>query len=152
MRLLALLTVLISSTAWSAPEEIFWEDLVPKNYIAPQTSVNHDGSMLQQHLDAPLVDDFNGKVVKIPGFVVPLEGNADATTAFLLVPYFGACIHVPPPPPNQIVYVKFSQGVPIDNISDAIWVVGTLSTEGWQGEIATVGYTLTGIKILPFDG
>ena len=85
-------------------------------------------------------------------WMVPLEGSSDTTTEFLLVPYFGACIHVPPPPPNQIVYVKFSTGVPIDNIYDAVWVTGTLATQVWQGDLATVGYTLQGIEVTPYDG
>ena len=84
------------------------------------------------------------------GFVVPLEGTETLTTEFLLVPYFGACIHVPPPPSNQIVYVKFEKGIPIDNIYDAIWVTGTLSTDGWQGDIASVGYRLSGESIEMF--
>ncbi|GAC35081.1 DUF3299 domain-containing protein [Paraglaciecola polaris] len=134
------------------PQELFWEDMIPKNYIAPQEDVNHDGSMIQQSLDAPVVNELDGKLVKIPGFVVPLEGSSDTTTEFLLVPYFGACIHVPPPPPNQIVYVKFSTGVPIDNIYDAVWVTGTLATQVWQGDLATVGYTLQGIEVTPYDG
>jgi hypothetical protein len=126
--------------------------VVPKNYIASESAVNHDGSMIQQNLDAPTVAELHGKKVKIPGFVVPLEGDGEAITEFLLVPYFGACIHVPPPPPNQIVYVKFSSPIPIDNLYDAVWVTGTLSTKGWQGELATVGYTLQGIEVSPFDG
>jgi hypothetical protein len=126
--------------------------MIPNNYIAPESAVNHDGSMIQQNLDAPIVADLHGKQVKIPGFVVPLEGDGEAINEFLLVPYFGACIHVPPPPPNQIVYVKFSTAVPIDNLYDAVWVTGTLSTTGWQGDIATVGYTLQGIEVSPFDG
>jgi hypothetical protein len=99
-----------------------------------------------------VVKSLNGKVVKIPGFIVPLEGDNELTREFLLVPYFGACIHVPPPPPNQIVYVKFSAGVPIDNLYDAVWVTGTLSTDAWEGELANVGYRLTGISVTPYDG
>ena len=99
-----------------------------------------------------MVNELDGKVVKIPGFVVPLEGSSDTTKEFLLVPYFGACIHVPPPPPNQIVYVKFPDGVPIDNIYDAVWVTGTLATQVWEGDLATVGYTMQGIEVTPYDG
>jgi hypothetical protein len=91
-------------------------------------------------------------MVKIPGFVVPLEGDTDAITEFLLVPYFGACVHVPPPPSNQIVYVIFSEGVPIDNLYDAVWVTGKLSTQGWSGDIASVGYRLSGITVSAFEG
>jgi|TARA_B110000902_G_scaffold237403_1_gene284415 hypothetical protein len=134
------------------PLELFWEDMVPPDYQAPDTPLSHDGSMLQMGLDAPIVKRLNGKLVKIPGFVVPIEGDNQTTTEFLLVPYFGACIHVPPPPANQIVYVKFSEAVPIENLYDAVWVTGTLSTDGWEGDLATVGYSLVGISVSPYDG
>lgn len=152
MKKMLFLMYLISSCVVAETMELFWEDMIPKNYIAPQQQISHEGSMLQENLDAPVVKSLNGKVVKIPGFIVPLEGDSGLTREFLLVPYFGACIHVPPPPPNQIVYVRFSTGVPIDNLYDAVWVTGTLSTEAWQGELATVGYSLTGISIAPYDG
>ncbi|WP_297818816.1 DUF3299 domain-containing protein [uncultured Paraglaciecola sp.] len=134
------------------PLELFWEDMVPPDYQAPNTPLSHEGSMLQMGLDAPIVKRLNGKLVKIPGFVVPIEGDNQTTTEFLLVPYFGACIHVPPPPANQIVYVKFSEAVPIENLYDAVWVTGTLSTDGWEGDLATVGYSLVGISVSPYDG
>jgi len=144
---------LISTSVIAAePLELFWEDMIPKNYIAPESAVDHNGSMSQQSLNAPVVEALNGKLVKIPGFIVPLEGDNETTTEFLLVPYFGACIHVPPPPPNQIVFVKFSSAVPIANIYDAVWVTGTLSTASWQGDLATVGYSLTGISLSQYDG
>ncbi|WP_340680951.1 DUF3299 domain-containing protein [Paraglaciecola sp.] len=157
MKKLVLLMFLLTGSAnvsvsAAEPIELFWEDMIPKNYIAPEAQVNHDGSMVQQSIDAPVVQSLNGKLVKIPGFVVPLEGDNELTTEFLLVPYFGACIHVPPPPPNQIVYVKFSKGVPISNLYDAVWVTGTLSTASWQGDLATVGYSLTGISLSQYDG
>ncbi|MCC2617625.1 DUF3299 domain-containing protein [Aestuariibacter halophilus] len=152
MRCVVLFALLLSSTVFAEPPEVYWEDLVPSGQSQAQAPVNHDGSMVQQDLDAPVVHTYDGKTVKIPGFVVPLEGDGRNTTAFLLVPYFGACIHVPPPPPNQIVYVKFPDGVPIDNINDAIWVTGVLTTDGWQGDIATVGYVLEGKQVSPFEG
>ena len=134
------------------PLELFWEDMAPQGYQAPDTPLNHDGSMMQIGIDAPVIKSLNGKLVKIPGFVVPLESDSGTTSEFLLVPYFGACIHVPPPPANQIVYVKFSKSVPIDNLYDAVWVTGTLTTDGWEGDLATVGYSLAGISINPYDG
>ena len=148
------LILILCSQVISAKEplELFWEDMVPPDYHPPDTPLNHDGSMLQMGLDAPVVDSLNGKLVKIPGFVVPLEGDNETTSEFLLVPYFGACIHVPPPPANQIVYVKFSEAVPIDNLYDAVWVTGTLTTKGWEGDLATVGYSLAGISVSPYDG
>ncbi|MAI64480.1 MAG: hypothetical protein CL600_06330 [Alteromonas sp.] len=140
-----------SVQAESEPVEVYWEDLVPPgfNELAPP-AVQHNGEMSQLQPDAPVVESYDGKRVKIPGFVVPLEGTAELTTEFLLVPYFGACIHVPPPASNQIVYVKFENGIPIDNIYDAIWVTGELSTDGWKGDIASVGYRLKGEAIEGF--
>ena len=69
-----------------------------------------------------------GKSVKIPGFAVPLEGDEgfEYINEFLLVPYFGACIHVPPPPPNQVIHVILDKPVHFEVISFAIWITGIL--------------------------
>ena len=82
-----------------APKEIFWEDLIPKGHVQidTQAQANHEGSeqnWVQPDLDAPVVKELNGQSVSLPGFVVPLEGDSEVITEFLLVPYFGACIHV----------------------------------------------------------
>ncbi|WP_100643521.1 DUF3299 domain-containing protein [Alteromonas facilis] len=145
-------SLFLASVQATEYKELFWEDLAPTDFEIPEVPVTHDGSMAQTMPNAPVIQALNGQTVKLPGFIVPLEGTADITTEFLLVPYFGACIHVPPPPSNQIVYVKFSEGVPIDNLYDAVWVSGTLSTDGWHGDIASVGYTLAGAAVEPFDG
>lgn len=153
MRFVGLLCIFVSTLCFAEPKELYWEDMVPPGYsLQEPPPIDHEGSMMQLNLDAPVVPELDGQLVKIPGFVVPLEGDDRLTTEFLLVPYFGACIHVPPPPPNQIVYVKFSEGVPIDNLYDAVWVTGKLSTKGWTGDIATVGYSLQGVEISAFDG
>ncbi|WP_395345695.1 DUF3299 domain-containing protein [Ningiella sp. W23] len=146
------LTLLAFTSQAKEPKEMYWEDLVPEGFVVPPAELNHSFNMTQAQPNAPLKEELNGEFVKIPGFVVPLEGDAETITEFLLVPYFGACVHVPPPPSNQIVYVKFSEGVPIDNLYDAIWVTGTLSTEGWQGDIASVGYRLAGLEVSAFEG
>ena len=147
------LALLFALSINAAPaKEIYWEDLIPKDYTMPPVSMEHTGSMAQVAPNAPLVESYNNQLVKIPGFVVPLEGDADEITEFLLVPYFGACVHVPPPPSNQIVYVRFSEGVPINNLYDAVWVTGTLTTQRWEGDIASVGYSLQGIEVSAFDG
>jgi hypothetical protein len=147
-----LFTGTLMANDYNQPKELYWEDMVPKDYVIPPSAIDHNGQMTQTEPDAPLLEELNGQLVKIPGFVVPLEGDADNITEFLLVPYFGACIHVPPPPSNQIVYVKFSEGVPITNLYDAVWVTGILSTDGWKGDIATVGYTLKGQVVTEFEG
>lgn len=138
------------------PKEIFWEDLIPKGHVQidTQDQASHEGTeqnWVQPDLDAPVVKELNGQSVSLPGFVVPLEGDSEVITEFLLVPYFGACIHVPPPPPNQIVHVTIKGGVPIESLYDAIVVTGVISTETWSGEIAQVGYKMTAVGVAPFE-
>ena len=155
--LMLLSAVLISfASIANPPKEIFWEDLIPQGHVQidTQAQANHEGSeqnWVQPDLDAPVVKALDGQSVSLPGFVVPLEGDSELITEFLLVPYFGACIHVPPPPPNQIVHVTIKGGVPIDSLYDAIVVTGTISTQTWSGEIAQVGYTMQAVGVAPFE-
>ena len=76
-----------------------------------------------------LVEDLDGRVVKMPGFALPLEFTGTAVTEFLLVPYVGACIHVPPPPPNQIVHVRSAKGFQISELYMPVWVTGRMSAK-----------------------
>ncbi|MBE1299606.1 MAG: DUF3299 domain-containing protein [Alteromonadaceae bacterium] len=135
------------------PKELYWEDLIPADFEPLDTvpEIDHNNPMAQLNPNAPIVPELNQQYVKIPGFVVPLEGDDQALTEFLLVPYFGACIHVPPPPSNQLVYVKFEQPVPVDSLYDAIWVTGILTTETYSADIATTGYQLQGMQVSPFE-
>ncbi|RZP60515.1 DUF3299 domain-containing protein [Vibrio vulnificus] len=65
--------------------------------------------------------------VRIPGYLLPLDFSNDMVTEFLLVPTVGACIHVPPPPPNQMVYVKYPKGFAAQSLYPPVWVEGKLS-------------------------
>jgi len=94
--------------------------------------------------------ELNGAKIRIAGFIVPLETNAQGNVSeFFLVPYQGACIHVPPPPPNQLIYVKYPKGYAFnpDDIYEAFWVEGTLHTELIQSKLASAAYTMTGESI-----
>ena len=154
--LMLLSAVLISfASIANPPKEIFWEDLIPEGHVQidTQAQANHEGSeqnWVQPDLDAPVVKALDGQSVSLPGFVVPLEGDSELITEFLLVPYFGACIHVPPPPPNQLVHVTIKGGVPIDSLYDAIVVTGIIKTQTWSGEIAQVGYQMQAVGVAPF--
>lgn len=89
----------------------------------------------------------NGKLVKVPGFMVPLEDEQDAVTEFLLVPYPQACIHVPAPPPNQIVHVKMKKGKKAKvYYYEPIWIHGVLKIEKASSIYAESSYTLYGNK------
>ena len=89
------------------------------------------------------VAELDGTQVRMPGFVVPLSSEDGKTHAeFLLVPYFGACLHSPPPPPNQIVYVTADPAVEHDDIWAAVWVEGEMSTKANKHATGDAAYTL----------
>src|SRR5690554_5892998 len=132
-----------------------WKELVPEGYKPPpvRSQAFYDANpelANQPELDAPMVASLDGKKIKIPGYVVQLEGDADKVTQFLLVPYYGACVHVPPPPPNQIVLVDFPDGVKYEDTFDAVWVEGEIKVERVEGDVAVVGYRLTAATVTPF--
>lgn len=143
--------------------KINWEDLRPQMGLeAPKSlDLNGDGSLTDEELakaPAPAfnenanaaVPEMNGKLVQIPAFIVPLDGSAEKLTELLLVPYFGACIHVPPPPPNQIIHVKpDGEGVDVGelDIYDPVYVTGVLETQTIDHELAQIGYKMKVQKI-----
>ncbi|MBS0241528.1 MAG: DUF3299 domain-containing protein [Proteobacteria bacterium] len=95
----------------------------------------------------PVVDALDGKRVKIGGYVVPLDFDATKVKEFLLVPFVGACIHVPPPPANQIVYVKSEAGFDVKGSFDPVWVTGKLTTKLAFTGLAEAGYSLEAEKV-----
>lgn len=93
-----------------------------------------------------------GKLVRIPGFVVPLDDFQDEGAEFLLVPYYGACVHTPPPPPNQIVMVGMAGRKSVKlNLFDAVWMSGRLKIASVESPYGTVGYQLEGMKVEPYS-
>ncbi|MGR5068008.1 MULTISPECIES: DUF3299 domain-containing protein [Vibrio] len=138
------------------PLTLDWIDLIPESERKMFDSIgmpssDHNGDAAQQSKIGNVRPELNGSQVKIPGFVIPLEGDANTVTEFLLVPYFGACIHVPPPPPNQIIYVKFPKGAPVQELWDVIYVVGELKTETISHELAQTAYVIEGTGIEAYD-
>jgi hypothetical protein len=91
---------------------------------------------------APVVTALDGKRVRIGGYVVSLDFEATRVKEFLLVPFVGACIHVPPPPANQIVYVKSEKGFDVNGMFEPVWVTGTLKVTTAFTGLAEAGYSL----------
>lgn len=114
--------------------EVDWRLLGEMDYITGKSS-----SELQA---------LNGKAVKIPGFMVPLEDEMNSVKEFLLVPSPQACIHVPPPPPNQMVYVRMKKGHPVAN--GPIWVYGTLNLVTKKSMYGEASFELVGDAIEPY--
>lgn len=91
---------------------------------------------------APPVRAMDGARVRLAGFVAPLDRDPKRVRQFLLVPYFGACIHVPPPPANQIVHVVPRTPMDVQWASDAVWVTGVLRVDTVDTEIGSAGYMI----------
>ncbi|MGB1234378.1 MAG: DUF3299 domain-containing protein [Planktomarina sp.] len=131
------------------PNEIMWEDLIPPG--VPYSEIIGEGQMDERNdLWLPVFDDnarklnpiLDGAYIKMPGFIIPLEQSTKGVTEFVLVPYVGACLHTPPPPPNQLVFVKTDEPWPVDNLWDAVWVTGKMQHEIQTTDVAEIGYTL----------
>ena len=169
-RLLMLLTfcfVPLLQAAEPAYKEITWEALVPKGWDPTQDlKVLLNSGKLQdsdpramEALEkmkalwdsAPTEPSLAGMRVRLPGFAIPLEARADKVSEFLLVPYFGACIHVPPPPSNQIVHVKSEVGVKLDELYQPYWIEGAMQVKPSSSELADAGYQMDAQKIYMYE-
>jgi hypothetical protein len=140
--------------------EIRWDDLVPKGWDPTQLLKDKGGgnlaalqdgdpkanALLQQLREvwdnAPTEPELNNTRIKLPGYLVPLEEVAAGHTEFLLVPYFGACIHTPPPPANQIVLVVPAKPAGGLRSMDTVWVSGVLKTTRTNSPMGASGYRL----------
>ncbi|HDY92601.1 MAG TPA: DUF3299 domain-containing protein [Pseudoalteromonas sp.] len=114
---------------------------------------NEQDKRYQQALSSVrVIESYNNKKLRIPGFIVPLESEeGKRISEFFVVPYFGACLHMPPPPPNQIIYVKFDQGVDLKSLYDAFWFEGTLTINTVENELGTSAYQLKLDNVLPYE-
>lgn len=145
------------NTPPGAAREIDWDELLPADararFAAAPPPAVHDylgegGMAAQQVMDFSINKTLEGANIKLPGFIVPLDVGKDGlVTEFFLVPYFGACIHVPPPPPNQIVYVRMAKGVALDSIYEAYWITGRMKTTNKTTRLGAAAYQLDANKV-----
>lgn len=148
--------------------ELDWEALIPPEWRPDKLMADYkvddladDDPRAQELMEklqglwqqAPVVPDLDGKRVRLPGFVVPLEADAQTMAEFLLVPYYGACIHVPPPPANQTVHVVTAKGGEYHGgLFDTVWVMGTLKVERLSSELGDAGYRIDAVLVEPYEG
>lgn len=136
--------------------DLSWEDLLPEDASAiPDVLrgvIDHDNPPLsnQQPPSSGVRTDWNGQIVRIPGFIVPIENRGTAVVAFILVPYVGACVHVPPPPANQLVFVTTPTPYAYEGIFDPVSVTGMFGVSSVSTQIAEIGYALSADKIEPY--
>lgn len=111
------------------------------------------GSAFEQAMVSTEVrGELDGAQLRLPGFVVPLEYDANQNvTEFFLVPYFGACIHLPPPPPNQIVHVRYPQGLELPSIYEPYTVAGVLKVELTSNDTGLSAYRIDAASVVPYQ-
>ena len=155
-------TVAARSQARDYPE-ISWDDLIPEGWdpLSSFDDVQHLAALpdtderVQQVYErmrkiwdeAPTVDTMAGRAIRLPGYLVPLDTSRNGLREFLLVPYFGACIHTPPPPANQIIHVQTDKPLKGFATMDAIWVDGELSLVRHRSAMGASGYRLKAARI-----
>ncbi len=153
MRLLSLATALLISllsvAVLAEPKILEWDDLIPAGIpyseIIGEGEVDEANDRWKPEYDPNgylLNQDLDGKQVKVPGFVVPLEVDSKGIHSFLLVPYAGACIHTPPPPPNQLILVHTPAPWGDHEFYQPIWVTGEIRTQIHNSDIAESGYVM----------
>ncbi len=140
--------------------ELDWDDLIPHEGGALEAAaermgvISHDqiSSMPEVSEDAPTTDAYDGKLVRIPGFVVPLEYLSTGVTTFILVPYVGACIHVPPPPANQLILVTSETPLEFSGLFEPVWVTGVFGRAALSTDLADIGYAISADEVEPYEG
>lgn len=174
--------ILLAASAWAflqpaqgqtpGYKTIEWNDLMPDDWVQEMTKemakmnklaslqdnsqeANKAMSELRQKLDnAPIVKSQVNQKIRIPGYAVPLDADRNAKREFLLVPYFGACIHTPPPPSNQIVLVRPTAQSKIKKMPesmDVLWVEGELKEARVTTSQGVTGYMLEAVSIAPYE-
>ena len=144
---------------------ITWDNLVPPdwdpfkdfkglNFQLLDDSDPRAAQMLKRMREAwdnaPANPQMVGQRVRIPGFVVPLEDSAEGLKEFLLVPYFGACIHSPPPPANQIIHVLPKSPAKGLRSMDTVWITGRLTTGRTDSYMGAAGYRIEAVAVAPY--
>ena len=133
-------------------EDGSFEDQI-SGQILNQIASDSDSRYQQALVSTRVIPEMDGQAVRIPGFVVPLEfDDQQVITEFFLVPYFGACIHTPPPPPNQIIYVSAPRGLTLEFLSYPFWISGIISTALVENDMAVAAYSLEMHSYKPYDG
>ncbi|WP_299849487.1 DUF3299 domain-containing protein [uncultured Roseovarius sp.] len=138
--------------------DLSWNDLLPEDQTsAPnvlQGLIDHESAPLssQQPASSGTRTDWNGQIVRLPGFVVPIDQRGTGIVAFILVPFVGACVHVPPPPANQLVFVTTEEPYESAGLYEAVHVTGMFAVSSVSTHLADIGYALSADRIEPYRG
>ena len=155
------LNVLETEPTRNSENEALYEEVDEAMPAVRETGIDIDEVLeWRRRARSAVVEELNGKEIRMPGYLLPLELDGTRVTEFFLVPYVGACIHVPPPPPNQIVHVKLigNESYQSKELFEPVWVTGVMSTKSTVQELYLVdgsadintGYSISANRVEPY--
>ena len=133
----------------ATPREITWDDLLPVG--VPYSEIIGEGELdevndtwnpIYDENATKLNESLDGSYIKMPGFIIPFDIGVKGVTEFMLVPYTGACIHMPPPPANQLVMVNAKTPWRSDDLWNPVWVIGMMRMQLQTTDLGQTGYAI----------
>lgn len=173
---LLIMGLLLGSTSYATNyESIQWMNLLPDddlkaltedpipNSVVEGTAADEIKSAIAMSIKDPVSDyekalvsvrvkeEYNNRAIRLPGFIVPVDTDeAGKALSFFFVPFFGACLHLPPPPPNQIIYATYDKGISVENLEVPYWMEGVITTKQESNDMATAAYSAKVDKLYLF--
>ncbi len=146
-------------------ELIVWRDLMPEEELDALQALNEGtadpGLMSQFTGNSPIenqngtfnvVEDLDGLIARMPGYILPLDfAEQGQAREFLLLPFHGACVHYPPPPPNQIVYLRSAEPIEFTSLWHPVWVEGLMQVERVDTDLAASAYSMVVRSVEPYE-
>ncbi len=149
----------LGKAAWADEViDLEWEDLLPEgapipkqNWFLDNIHDSLDNFLGRQPASSGVRGDYNGKIVRIPGYIIPIDMDGTGVTSFILAPFIGACVHVPPPPANQLIFVTTQEPYETKGLFEAVNVTGMFGVSSISTQLADIGYALSADEIEPFS-
>lgn len=145
-------------------ELVVWSDLMPSEEIEARRAIGEgraDPGLVNQFIgNSPIdnqagtfnvVEDLDGLIARMPGYILPLDfAEHGSAREFLLLPFHGACVHYPPPPPNQIVYLRSAEPIQFASLWEPVWVEGLMTIERVDTDLAATAYSMVVRSVEPY--
>lgn len=141
-----------TATTLKAPTSRFEDDVANAIGQAIQAGQRQERTWQDALVSTRVRPELDNVTIRLAGYIVPIDfDDNDVITGFFLVPWFGACIHVPPPPPNQIIYVRYTKGFTLENLYTPFWITGKLNVETIENDTALASYSLDASQLVEYQ-